>query len=191
MIETNGTALTVEAIDTSGWTELKEFFDKPESRAVLQECNIPIPGSSDYCAQDFVRLRLMCGFLSYVSVDKVKAIFALREDLQKLRVNDDVEIVSFLARPSTLPFVSPCLEGEVSDGEYCTDLSGPQPGKRRWAAFCFLHGYLKSSLRFPPDGCPPNIVPAVASLSEQVLRTLEIRGASLEGQIGYNLDLLQ
>lgn len=157
--------LTVVSVDTDPWVEFSDgFFDRPLSKSTLFQT----------IDQDNRNLVLPCAFLSAVSVSREKAIAELRRDLVNLDVAD-VQIKAYLAKPSTLELRVPVRPGESSDCEIVVDLRGGVPGKKKYAAFCFIHGYRES-------------ITGPEALSLEVLAELGIKTATLEGMVGSEVE---
>lgn len=160
-------ALNIETVDTSSWREFGDFFDRPESRSMIYQWT---DDGRQYLAQ--------AAFLSVVSTDKDYAIHTLRRDLLKLKLAPFVSVKAFLAKPSVIALVTDPDPGEQADTTMYKDLRGPVPAKRRWAAFCFLHG-----MRFlPPNG--------EEALTQKVLQQLGCGTAVREGDVGVRVERL-
>lgn len=152
--------LKVEQIDTTSWTEFqKGFFDKAVVKSTLLQTSLDGERTS----------VLPCGFLSVLSVDKEKAVEALRQELLLLSNSVGVVVKGFLAKPSTIELVRLAKPGEVADVPVVVDLSGHQPGKRIWAAFCFVHGFIAKAF------------------TVENMRELGVSGAVLEGSAGVEI----
>jgi hypothetical protein len=160
--------LKVEEVDISGWTEFWDFFDKPMSKSTVYQ----YPG-----VEGTPGLLLPCAFISVVSANKKQAVARLRRDLWKLH-NSTARVVAFLAKPSVIELVSEPRENEIADTVMTKDLRGPVPAKRRYAAFCFLHGY-RDDRRL--GEWPVN-------LDQRTLKTLGIDSAVSEGEVGNDID---
>ena len=160
-------ALTIEPVDTRDWREFGDFFDRPDSRSVVYQWS---EGGRQYMAQ--------AAFLSVVSTDKDFAIHTLRRDLLKLKLAPFVSVKAFLAKPSVIALVCDPDPGEQPDTTMYKDLRGPVPAKRRWAAFCFLHG-----MRFlPPNG--------EEALNRKSLQQIGCGSAVNEGETGLRVERL-
>lgn len=160
--------IKIEQVDTKDWAEFGNFFDAPTNPFSPLEFNDSVG----------TRHLIPCAFLSVVHSDKQKAIDALRKDLLKLWEHPDVVVPGFLAKPSVIEIRSILLKpGEVPDTTTCTDLRGPIPAKRRWAAFCFLFGYFERV--YPHE---------VVALNKKNLTELGLVSACLEGEVGKDIE---
>jgi len=170
------TSLVVGCTPFHEWTEFGDFFNKPMSRSILFQEDLPDElyekKDGDAPWRGLKRVVTSCTFLGTMNIDRDKAIATLREELLKLKNTPDVDVRAFLATPSIIEGVRPCKDGETPDTYYCQDLLGPQPGKRNWIAFCFLHGYRRLS-----DG-------TLQYLSPEVLKSIGVTIGVQEGQCG-------
>ena len=153
--------LKIDEIDTTSWTEFREgFFDKPLIKSVLWQGKLA--GTEHNSV-------MPCGYLSVISVDKEKAIEALRQELLVLGNSIGVVVTGFLAKPSVIELVRLAKPDETPDVPVVVDLKGHQPGKRIWTAFCFVHGYI------------------VKPFTVDSMREMGISGATLEGEAGVEI----
>lgn len=155
--------LTVESIDITGWDEFyPRLFEGPTLPSTL--------GQYDFDLVNGIQVRKVfpCAYLSFKSTDKSKAIQALRTELHRM-LEAGVVFTGFLAKPSTIELVRRANPDETPDVSVVLDLEGHKPGKRVWAAFCFVHGYLPKSLTL------------------DTLNELGVSGAVHEGQVGVEI----
>jgi hypothetical protein len=165
-------SIAIEKLNTSDWTEFsKDFFDLPEINSVTLQTEERIASIAAFGRPEVsFRAVYPCGFLSFCSVDKEKAIAALREELHRLSITPGVAVMGFLAKPSLIKLVRPARPDEVPDTTVMVDLEFVgRPGKEYWSAFCFVHGYVRTS--FNPEQ----------------MRALGFFGFRNEGEVGPDL----
>lgn len=122
-------ALTVESLDTSDWTELKDVLDKPDSKTInYRTLQFDIDG--------FHEVVSPCCFMACFSTDKQKAIDRLRIELSRVAFAPGITIKAFLARPSSI--------------QLALGIMATSDGKVRHATFCFLHGVVEKDGKYMP-----------------------------------------
>jgi len=161
-----GEPISVHSIDTGPWVEFGDFFKKPKATGLLHH----------YMDDAGLKVVLPCAFVSVTGKTKELAEKALRVDLKQL-VRSDVDVKAFLCPPNFLEIRRPPVGDEPTDPgvTYTVDLSGPKPGVRTWAAFCFFFGTYTQ-----PSG-------VVQALDVKVLKELGLSHAVYEGQVGQEV----